>query len=317
MRIRTLDLFAGCGGSSAGARDAGAKIVAAIDAWPLATGTFRENFPKAHVLTKRLEDVDLSSLHRKIGDIDLILASPECTNHTCAKGSAKRSEASRKTALQVLRFAREFKPEWIVIENVTQMRKWRRYRTFRMGIEKLGYGVREQVLNAKDFGVPQERRRLFLVCDRGGRPPEIIPPKGRDQKTVKQILDSNGKWKSSLLFEDGRADSTIARYCNGLERLGESRSFLLVYYGSDAGGGWQRLNRPLRTITTVDRFALVTPNRGDPRIRMLQVPELKRAMGFGTSYRLNGGTRRDQIKLLGNAVCPPVMRYIVEKLIAN
>jgi DNA (cytosine-5)-methyltransferase 1 len=102
-----------------------------------------------------------------------------------------------------------------------------------------------------------------------------------------------------------------------LERMGEGKSFLLVYYGTDAGGGWQRLDRPLRTVTTVDRFALVKPNGGLPKMRMLQVPELKRAMGFGPGYRLNGGTRRDRIKLLGNAVCPPVMEAVVRAITAK
>src|SRR6266853_729531 len=96
MRIRTLDLFAGVGGSSAGARKAGARIVAAVDAWPLATETYRENFPDARVLTRMLDKVPIQAFHESIGNIDLILASPECTNHTLAKGIGKRCEASRE-----------------------------------------------------------------------------------------------------------------------------------------------------------------------------------------------------------------------------
>src|SRR5437867_588466 len=98
MRIRTLDLFAGCGGSSAGARKAGARIVAGIDAWKLASNAYRDNFPSARVITDRLENIKPRVLRKTIGDIDLLLASPECTNHTLAKGSARRSESSRETA---------------------------------------------------------------------------------------------------------------------------------------------------------------------------------------------------------------------------
>ncbi|SRR6266849_3576348 len=314
MLIRTLDLFAGCGGSSAGAKKAGARIVAAIDEWEVATSSYRDNFPGARVITKRLEKVGIRALHESIGSIDLLLASPECTNHTCAKGSAKRSETSRETALQVLRFAREFKPRWIVIENVTQMRQWRRYKSFLSDIKEIGYKVREQFLNAKDFGVPQNRRRLFILCDLTTMPPKIEPRTNGRSKTAKDILDSNGRWSLRPLFSDQRAANTVVRYLTGLERVGEDKSFLLVYYGTDAGGGWQRLDRPLRTITTVDRFALVKQGRTQPKIRMLQVPELQRAMGFNGTYRLNGGTRRDRIKLLGNAVCPPVMRAVVRRL---
>jgi len=313
MHIRTLDLFAGVGGSSAGARKAGAKIVAAVDVWPLATETYSENFPGAHVVTGKLDQVPIREFHDRIGNVDLLLASPECTNHTVAKGSAKRIEASRETALHVIRFAREFVPRWIVIENVTQMRQWRRYNTFGRQLKDLGYNIREQVLNAKDFGVPQDRRRLFILCDRQTLPPKIRPTQGK-LVTVKQVLDGNGSWKLSPLFSDTRAENTIARYLTGLEQMGENKSFLLVYYGTDAAGGWQSLDRPLRTVTTVDRFALVKPSGDLPKMRMLQVPELRRAMGFDEQYRLNGGTRRDRIKLLGNAVCPPVMEAVVRAL---
>lgn len=317
MRLRTLDLFAGVGGSSAGARKAGAKIVAAIDAWSLATSTYRENFPDAHVVTGHLEKVGLRAFHKSIGNIELLLASPECTNHTLAKGGAKRSEASRLTALQVTRYAREFKPRWIVVENVTRMKRWRRYKGFISQLRNLGYSIREQALNAKDFGVAQDRRRLFILCDRERTPPKVEPTIRRHRASVNDVIDANGKWKSKLVFADNRATNTIVRYLTGLERVGESKSFLLVYYGSDAAGGWQPLDRPLRTITTVDRFALVRPSRGAPRMRMLQVPELKAAMGFSSKYRLNGGSRRDKIKLLGNAVCPPVMEVVVKTLVGS
>jgi DNA (cytosine-5)-methyltransferase 1 len=67
-------------------------------------------------------------------------------------------------------------------------------------------------------------------------------------------------------------------------------------------------------MTTLDRFGLVEWSRGEPTLRMLQVPELQRAMGFDGGYKLLRGTRRDKIKLLGNGVCPPVMQAIVSAL---
>lgn len=90
--------------------------------------------------------------------------------------------------------------------------------------------------------------------------------------------------------------------------------FLIVYYGSDAAGGWQALDRPIRTVTTLDRFGLVSGTGRDTRLRMLQVPELRRAMGLPEELRLEHGSRRDRIRLLGNGVCPPVMQAIVESL---
>src|SRR5688572_24964271 len=93
-RIKAIDLFAGVGGSSSGARSAGVEIVAAIDSWSLAKDTYASNFPDVAFLQTRCEHVSIRELKKKIGAIDLLLASPECTSHTCAKGSAPRSEAS-------------------------------------------------------------------------------------------------------------------------------------------------------------------------------------------------------------------------------
>jgi DNA (cytosine-5)-methyltransferase 1 len=74
------------------------------------------------------------------------------------------------------------------------------------------------------------------------------------------------------------------------------------------------VDNPLRTVTTVDRFALVEPGAAAHRMRMLQVSELQRAMGFKSDYRLSSGSRRDKIRILGNGVCPPVVEAIVRQL---
>jgi DNA (cytosine-5)-methyltransferase 1 len=312
--MRTLDIFCGGGLSSAGARAGGAEIVAGIDMWDVATSTFKDNFRKATVKTSRLEDINPSRLRDEIGDIDLLLASPECTNHTCAKGSAPRSEESRATAMQTLRFAKAFLPRWVVMENVVHMRPWSRYEELKSELRSLGYNLKEVVLDASDFAVPQRRKRLFVVCDREVEPILPTAPRKPRAPTAASVLDETGTWKTTPLFSDRRASGTLERAQRGLDTVGSETAFLVVYYGSDGSGGWQRLDRPLRTITTVDRFALVEPSDMGPRMRMLQVPELSRAMGLPKGYKLNRGSRRDRIQLLGNGVCPPVMKKIISAI---
>jgi DNA (cytosine-5)-methyltransferase 1 len=72
----------------------------------------------------------------------------------------------------------------------------------------------------------------------------------------------------------------IERADRAIKSLGGGRPFLIVYYGSDGAGGWQSLDRPLRTLTTLDRFGLVTWDGREPMLRTLQVEELLHAMGF-------------------------------------
>jgi DNA (cytosine-5)-methyltransferase 1 len=249
-----------------------------------------------------------------VGPIDLLLASPECTNHSCAKGAGERCEESRRTAFQVTRFAKVLLPRWIVVENVVQMKAWRKYKKWLATLRSLGYGIREQTLNAAHFGVPQSRRRLFITCDWEGTPPEVIPPRGCAVRKAREVISTHGDYRFSILHAENRAQNTIARAERAISRLGEYQDFLLVYYGSDAAGGWQSLDVPLRTITTLDRFAYVRRNGHGHEMRMLQVPELKKAMGFPPSFKLEHGTRRGRIRLLGNAVCPPVMKAIISKL---
>lgn len=315
--MRLLDLFCGAGLGSAGAQSAGASVIGGIDLCPIATQTYSRNFPSAIVINKRLEDVRLGKLRDQTGEIDLLLASPECTNHTCAKGSAPRSESSRATAMQVLRFAKAFEPRWIVMENVVHMRPWSRYPELIQELQCLGYNVREQVLDSSRFGVPQKRRRLFVLCDREMEPSNIVPRSSRNRPLVRDILDADDQWGMTPLFQKGRATDTIARAKRAIKEIGGKKGFLIVYYGTDGCGGWQALDRPLRTVTTVDRFALVRPSSHGYKMRMLQVPELKRAMGLDDKFEMLAGTRRDKIRLLGNGVCPPVMQTVVKNLIAG
>lgn len=312
MRLRTLDLFCGGGGSSLGARAAGAEIVCGVDAWDIASKTYKSNFPNAiaptMVLTEQTVPADLGS---DLSAIDLILASPECTNHTCAKGAAPRDEESKRTARYILNFASTYKSRWMILENVVHMKSWDGYDGLVRELQGLGYHVRRQTLDSATFGVPQTRRRLFLLCDRERMPDEVAAT-GGTPKTVRDILDPAGTWKSRPLRTKGRAKNTLIRAETAMKELGQGKDFLIVYYGSDGSGGWQSLDKPLRTMTTLDRFGLVTWKGRTPMLRMLQVPELKRAMGFtGT---LEHGSRRDKIRLLGNGVCPPVMEAIVKSL---
>ena len=314
IRIRAFDMFCGGGGSSYGASLAGTKIVGGVDSWQLATEVFGDNFPGAYTCSGRVEDHDPREIAPRTGPIDLLLASPECTNHSCARGGRPRSDTSRDTALQVVRYVRAMRPRWVVVENVVQMRSWTRYADMLQALRNEGYRIAEHVLDAADYGVPQRRKRLFIVCDRDANPPSSFPKNRGRKRTAASILDKPGTWGVTPLHNGRRATATVERAERGFSVLGNDVAFLIVYYGSDGAGGWQPLEVPLRTITTIDRFALCEPSDDGPTLRMLQASELARGMGFDDGLILQRGTRRDRIMILGNGVCPPVMARIVKGL---
>ena len=315
--IRAFDMFCGLGGSSRGAAAVGAVVVGGIDAWPLAAQIFARNLPSARAIASKVQDQDPARIAAEVGPVDLLLASPECTSHSCARGSRPRSDASRDTAFQVVRYARAMSPRWVVVENVVLMRPWSRYGELLGALRSAGYKVAEHVLDAADHGVRQRRRRLFLLCDRDADPPSRVTKRPGRKPSARAILDAPGRWRRSPLDNGRRASATLERAGRAVRALGADEPFLIVYYGNDGAGGWQRLTAPLRTVTTLDRFGLCEPTRGGLTLRMLQPPELARAMGFGDDLILEGGSRREQIMLLGNAVCPPVMEAAVAALVGQ
>ncbi|ANF57241.1 DNA cytosine methyltransferase [Halotalea alkalilenta] len=315
--ITFVDLFCGGGLGARGAVTAGARPILAVDAWDIATTTYKSNFPSAEVLCSPIEQIDprgFAGKHRP----DVLLTSPECTSHSIARGAKPGCEQSKETAIGIIPWIEAMEPRWLIVENVNRMKKWGRHNELVSTIESYGYTVNDLFLNAADFGVPQSRKRMFLICDRQGSVisrEHLISLHKREVKPAHSVIDWSGKYKSRPLYAENRAQATIERAERAIKKLGRKKDFIIVYYGSDYGGGWQSLDIPLRTVTTLDRFGLVTWKDNTPYLRMLQPPELLKAMGVGSKHELPHGNRRDKIKLCGNGVCSPVMEMIFKKII--
>ena len=308
-----VDLFCGGGLGARGAVTAGLHPLVAVDLWDIACKTYKANFPSATVLNERIEKIDPLAYARP-GTVDLLLASPECTNHSVAKGAAPRDEKSRETAMYTVQWIAALQPRWFVIENVKEMRAWGRYQELIDMLTALGYQMREEIINAAEFGAPQARVRLFLIGGLNMPPPPIRPSPGASGKTVRDILDPAGSWPEPPLFVEGRAETTVSRARHAIKALGAEAEFLLVYYGSGGKKSWQTLDQPLRTVTTIDRFALVRRQGGRYVMRMLQPTELARAMSLPDHHHFPVGNRREKVKLCGNGVCASVIENIVRCL---
>lgn len=307
-----VDLFCGGGFGARGAVRGGGIPLLGLDAWDLATRTYKANFPTSEIITERIENVDIADLGERFQP-DVLLTSPECTSHSIARGARPGLETSRETAIGIVPWVESMNPRWVIVENVSRMKRWDRHSELVQTIEGLGYTVSDLHLNSAEFGSAQARKRMFLVCDNQGTTvsrEQLLALRETTPQTASDIIDWNGSYPSSLLRKPGRALATLERADRAIEALGENVPFIIVYYSSDYAGGWQPLTVPLRTITTVDRFGLVTWRDGEPYLRMLQPQELLAAMGGGEEHILPHGSRREKVKLCGNGVCSDVMTAI-------
>lgn len=314
--LRFVDLFCGAGFGARGAVASGARPLLGVDSWKLATDTYKANFGSSSVICSPIEDLDPKELARRYKP-DVLLTSPECTSHSIARGAKLGSEKSRETAIGIVPWLEAMRPRWLIVENVNRMKQWDRHGELVRTIESHSYTVNDLYLNAADFGAPQSRKRMFLVCDREGTEitkADLLKLHRRKSKTARSIIDWSGRYMSSKLYAPRRAKATLERAERAIGELGRGVDFLVVYYGSDYAGGWQSLDAPLRTVTTLDRFGLVTWQGNTPYLRMLQPSELIRAMGAGSKHSLPFGSRRDKIKLCGNGVCSPVLEILFKKM---
>lgn len=309
--MKCIDLFAGAGGFSEAARMAGLEVVWAANHWPEAVSVHQANHPGAIHLCQDLHQADWT----KVPAYDFLLASPCCQGHSRARGKDRpQHDAARSTAWAVISAAECHLPRALVVENVPEFANWALFPAWTSALEALGYTLRAEVLDAKFFGVPQRRRRLFVVGTQG-RAFDFHGLGGQDTVPIREALDlSSGDWRP-WRDEDRKvaglkplASATMTRIQGGRAIYGNA-PFWYPYFGANKRG-WG-LDAPIWTITTRDRYALVN---GD-LMRLLTVDECRRAMGFPPDYKLTGNIHTDKI-LLGNAVCPPVPVPLLRRLAA-
>jgi DNA (cytosine-5)-methyltransferase 1 len=297
-----IDLFAGAGGFTEGATMAGVQIVYAANHWPLAVTYHSYNHPHARHDCQDVQQADWREVPRH----DVQLASPACQGHSRARGKERpHHDGLRSTAWAVVSCAEYHRSEAVVVENVADFMKWALYPAWCDAMRRLGYAVAPHIIDAADHGLPQHRERLFMVCTRSRNPIQLTLPK-RPHRAIGDIIEWDAHtW--SLIDKPGRSPATLRRTAAGRAEFGDR--FVAPYYSDGSGLTGRSIDRPIGTITTCDRWAVVD---GD-RMRMLQVSEAKAAMGFRRDYVLPA-TKKAAIHMLGNVVCPQVAADVLDAL---
>lgn len=162
-----LDLFCGCGGISEGFRLAGFKIVGGIDFNEYATITFKHNFKKSKVHNVDIAKFPDEQIDEEYSDVDVIVGGPPCQGFSSANRWQKETEDPRnKLFFEYIRFVQRIHPKVIMIENVRGLLSRDNGYAIKRIQEILGaveYNISYQVLDASDYGVPQNRKRAIIV----------------------------------------------------------------------------------------------------------------------------------------------------------
>jgi DNA (cytosine-5)-methyltransferase 1 len=349
--LRAVSLFSGAGGLDLGVERAGYAVVFAVENDPTAVATLNRNraqyFPAlGEVAALDITTLDplrvMSEIGVEPGEIDLLIGGPPCVAfsksgfHLEYKREGKDPKASLLD--DYLRFLEALRPKAYLMENVFGLAYRNQSAPFfkRLcdGIKAAGYSLRYRVLNAADYGVPQNRQRLFIIGSSDGR--ELEHPaathwgqheRRRPPVDVDDLLPH---------VTAGEALAVVAADPEPGEEVNGKWGHLLP--DIPAGGNYlhytKELGHPEPLFKWRSRYwtflLKLDPERPSPTLqgqpgpyvgpfhwenRRLRLPELKRLHGFPDDYHLEG-SRRDAQLQVGNAV-PPRLAQVVAAAIRD
>ena len=187
-----IDLFSGCGGLSQGLEDAGFKVLACCEIRQEARAAYKLNHPDTVLLedVRTANPVDLKKkLGLRRGQLDLLAGCPPCQGFSSIRthNGEIANDPRNELIFQVERFVDAFKPRCVLIENVPRLLKDDRLKQFKQHLSaKWGYKFVDGVLDAKDFNVPQRRKRMILIGCRLKKP--VLPEKSKSIMTVSDAI---------------------------------------------------------------------------------------------------------------------------------
>ena len=326
-KLKCIDLFCGAGGLSLGLKQAGFYPELALDLDPAAGATYRTNFPDVKLLTEDIRKVDWRPF---TGKIDLIAGGPPCQPFSVA-GDQKASEDTRDMLPEFVRAVREIRPKAFLLENVAGLASKRHSEYFLKRIqqlEELGFNVVYKVLNAAEYGVGQDRRRVIALGMRDRIPALPVPSHGPESK--KAFRSAAEVLRNTPEDEPNRAIVTYAK--QPVLRPSPFAGMLV-----NGGGRPIDLSKPANTVPAsaggnrtqiidtsgvlVDYHAHLLeggrPKTGLVRhVRRLTIRESARLQDFPDTFKFMG-ERSAQYRQIGNAVPYGLSRAVAKLVYQN
>jgi DNA (cytosine-5)-methyltransferase 1 len=319
MRYKFIDLFAGIGGFRKGFEDAGFDCVFTSEMNKACQEVYEANFGDK-------PSGDITKIEpSNIPDFDILLAGFPCQPFSIS-GKKMGFEDTRGTLFfDVCRIIEEKQPSVVVLENVKHLihhDKKRTFSTILKALSALGYNVTHKILNAKDFGLPQNRERIFIV---GTKKHYFDFGKLRKKKKVilRDFLDEEGDFEFIEKTEYTLIE-TPKNQESGLIFVGYRNKNIWKTGVRENTEHLSRVHRQPNRIYSIDgthptipsqetagRFFIYIPEKD--AVRKLSINECYKIMGFQASFKKHSNTG-EQYKQIGNSVAVPVIRAIAESI---
>ena len=291
--MKIVDLFCGCGGLSLGFQNAGFKIVAAYDKWQAALSVYQKNFEH------ECKMLDLSNIKDSVAEIeskhpDMIIGGPPCQDFSSA---GKRDEDNGRGDLTVnyAQIINRIRPKWFVMENVERITKTKKLIDAKKIFKEAGYGLSWQVLDASKCGVPQKRKRFFMIGKLHEQDDFMVP-----------FLQS-GLSKTSMTLREYFGGSLGVEYYYRHPRSYARRGIFSIDEPSPTVRG---VNRPMPKGYEIHDN---DPIKSKEVIRALTTIERSYIQTFPKTFKFEG-SKTELEQMIGNAVPVKLAEYVATSI---
>lgn len=294
--IKTVALFAGCGGLDLGFENAGFNIIWANDNNKKVADTYRANHQNTELVIKSLVDIKSD----EIPDCDIIIGGAPCQSWSLA-GAMKGKEDSRgQLFYEYVRIIKDKKPLAFVAENVKGIISKAHIDSFNEIVEmfkECGYIVSYKLVNAKDYGVPQDRERVFIVGIRDNLGVNYEFPKPSHGKgdyitledAIGDLKDNPGEW-----MEGSFSPMFMSR--------NRRRNWDEVGFTVQASGRQTQIHPGSPEMEKIDKDKWIFKEDNNKKVRRMSVRECARIQTFPDSFEFRGNPTNENYKMIGNAV---------------
>lgn len=306
--LKTVALFAGCGGLDLGFENAGFEIIWANDNNNKIADTYRYNHKKTKLIIESIVDINSDD----IPDCDIIIGGPPCQSWSLA-GAMKGKEDSRgQLFYEYVRIIKDKRPKAFVAENVKGIVSKAHINSFNEIVDmfkECGYTVTYKVVNAKDYGVPQDRERVFIVGIRNDiNNNYVFPNQTHDkgnyitlEKAIGDLRDNPGEW-----MEGSFSPIFMSR--------NRRRSWNEVGFTVQASGRQTQIHPDSPEMEKVDKDKWQFKNDSDRTIRRMSVRECARIQTFPDDFEFLSSSLNENYKMIGNAVPVKLAEAIAKNL---